>query len=146
MPARNRIRHQLQSDALIAAILGRAASFLNELSLCFDPVVRRVALQGQLDPPLRDEIGAKPDFFVRRLVDRAGQGSVFWSGWLAWVNGFLAGRRLFLLGLWSWANGFRFRSGAAVRGFRPWGDRLFFCFDFGFSGHVLLSPIECQIY
>ena len=152
MSAGNRIRRQRQSHALIAVILrGRAVSFLNQLSPCFDPVVRGVALQGKLDPPLRDKICANPDFFIGRLVDRRTGEEAFWraAGLIARTV-FFFGAAFFSLGLRCRANCFGFRSCAAVgatRGwFRPCAVRLLFCFDFGFSGHVLLSPIECQIY
>jgi hypothetical protein len=151
MSAGNRIRGQCQGHALVAVILGgRVVSFLNQLSPCFDPVVRGVALQGKLDPPLRDKICANPDFFIGRFMDRGGRGSFFGSHRLDRTNGFLLRRRLFSLGIRCRANCFRFRCRAAVGTasgrFRAFAVRLFFCFDFGFSGHVLLSPIESQIY
>ena len=148
MPAGNRIRCQRQGHALVAVILGgRAASFLNQLSSCLDPVVRGVALQGKLDSPLRDKICSNPDFLIGRLVDRRGPGSLFFgSGRFERTNGFLR-RRLFLLGLGRRANCVRLRSCAVgpPRGwFRPFAVRLFFCFDFGFSGHVCCLRLSAK--
>gem|GEM_PF-6173580 len=44
-----------------------ATGLFEQLSPGFDPVVRRIALQGKLDSTLRDKVGSKPDFLIRRL-------------------------------------------------------------------------------
>lgn len=122
----------------------RGAGFFDQLALCFDPVVGGVACQGKLDPPLRDKIRPKPDLFVRWLRGRSGRRSFFGGGGLA--NGFLLRGRLLLPKLRGRAGCFRFGPGAAGAWFRSLAVRLFFCFDFGFSSHVFLPPIECPIY
>jgi hypothetical protein len=151
MSAGNRIRRQRQGHALVAVILrGRVLSFLDQLSLCFDPVVVRVALQRKLDPSLRDKICANPNFLIGRFVDRRRRRGVLRSGRLRRTNGFLLRRRFFSQGLRSCVNCFRFRrcAGAQTAGrrFRPLAVGSLFWLDFGFSGHVSLSPSESQIY
>jgi hypothetical protein len=120
-------------------------SFLDQLTPGFDPVVRGVARQGKLDPSLRDKIRAKPDLFVRWFMDGGERRRLVGSGRFR-TSGFLLRCGLFLLGLRRCANCFRFRSGAPASWFRHLAVSLFLCFGFGFSSHVLLSPIECPIY
>ena len=114
--------------------------FLDQLASRFDPVVRGIARQGKLHPPLRDKIRSDPDLFVSWLVGGSGWGRFLGTGWFDRTSGFLLWSHLFLSGLRSLGNCFWVRSsGTAASWFRPWAVALFLCFDFGFSSHVLLS-------
>jgi len=46
--------------------------FFDQLTAGFDPVVGGIAGQRELDAPLGEEVGANPDFLVRRLAQGRG--------------------------------------------------------------------------